>query len=52
MRQRVKVDPNYAHVVARTRWSGDDGFANFYADIGDRAKGMTIERSDNTVQFK
>ena len=52
MHQRVLVNPNYAHVTVCTRWSGDDGFANFYADMGDRAKGMTIERSDNTKGYE
>lgn len=30
------------------RWSGDGGFENFYADMGDPPfKGATIERKDN-----
>ena len=52
MHQRVKVNPNYAHVTVCTRWSGDDGFTNFYADMGDRAKGMTIERVENSKGYE
>jgi hypothetical protein len=29
------------------RWSGRDGFPNFMADMGERAAGMTVERTDN-----
>lgn len=29
------------------RWSGDDGFRNFLADMGRRPSGLTLERCDN-----
>jgi hypothetical protein len=28
------------------RWLGPEGFANFYADMGDRPDGLTLERID------
>ena len=48
MHQRVKSDPYY--IGKRTicdRWSGEDGFKNFYEDMGDRPEGLTLERTDN-----
>ena len=47
MHQRVKVNPLYAHVSVCDRWSGENGFANFIADMGDRPDQFTIERRDN-----
>ena len=47
MHQRVKVNPLYAHVSVCDRWSGNDGFANFIADMGDRPNRFTIERREN-----
>lgn len=47
MHQRVLVNPLYKHRVICSRWSGEQGFENFYADMGDRPKGLTIERIDN-----
>ena len=47
MHQRVKVNPLYTDRIVCERWSGDDGFANFYADMGDRPEGLTIERINN-----
>ena len=29
------------------RWRGKNGFANFYADMGRKPKGMTLDRIDN-----
>lgn len=35
------------------RWRGDDGFANFYADMGDRPKDKdSIERIDNDGAYE
>jgi hypothetical protein len=28
-------------------WRGDEGFANFYADLGERPPGLTLDRIDN-----
>lgn len=47
MHQRVKANPAYSNVAICDRWSGDDGFENFYTDMGDRPRGQTIERIDN-----
>lgn len=44
MHQRVKTHPCYAGVSICERWAGEDGFANFYADMGDRPKNFTLER--------
>lgn len=29
------------------RWTGDEGFANFFADMGERPEGTTLDRRDN-----
>ena len=29
------------------RWRGKDGFTNFLADMGERPKGLTLDRIDN-----
>ena len=48
MHQRVKLDPYYVGKrEVCDRWSGEDGFKNFYADMGDRPESMTLERTDN-----
>ncbi len=47
MHQRVTTNPLYVNRIICPRWCGDDGFANFYADMGDRPPGMSIERIDN-----
>lgn len=51
MHQRVVVDPNYAHVVICDSWSGEKGFINFFADMGDRPEAHTIERNDNSKGY-
>ena len=33
------------------RWLGKNGFANFLADMGERPKGLTIERKDNNGDY-
>jgi hypothetical protein len=52
MHQRVKANPLYAHVNVCDRWSGDDGFANFIADMGDRPEQFSIERRDNSKGYE
>ena len=47
MHQRVIVDPRYANRPICDRWCGNDGFTNFYADMGDRPEGLTLERINN-----
>lgn len=49
--QRVKANPNYANVEVCARWSGEDGFSNFLADMGDRPEGYTIERNRNDLGY-
>lgn len=34
------------------RWLGDHGFENFLADMGERPKGMSIERIDNNGNYE
>ena len=38
-------------ITVYKRWQGKNGFANFYADMGDRPKGMTIERINNNGNY-
>ena len=52
MHQRIVVRLDYAHRPICDRWSGEDGFANFYADMGDRPDGLTIERIDNEKGYE
>lgn len=34
------------------RWKGKDGFSNFLADMGERPKGMTLDRIDNNGNYE
>ena len=53
MHQRVLADPHYiGKRFVCDRWSGEDGFANFYTDMGDRPKGMTLDRIDNQGHYE
>lgn len=51
------ADSNYVNYGARgiavcERWSGDSGFANFYADMGDPPfEGASLERKDNNGPY-
>ncbi len=47
MHNRVTMDPRYKNRPVCSRWSGPDGFQNFYDDMGDRPTGLTLERVDN-----
>lgn len=52
MHQRIVSRPDYAHRKICDRWSGLDGFENFYADMGDRPAGLTLERIDNNGNYE
>lgn len=52
MHQRVLVNPRYAGVTICDRWCGDDGFANFIVDMGDRPDVHSIERMDNHGNYE
>ena len=49
MHQRVKSDPHYKHISICNEWYN---FNNFYADMGDRPEGLTIERIDNLGNYE
>lgn len=51
MHQRVLVNPLYVRRPICTRWCGDKGFENFFADMGPRPHNLTIERIDNTKGY-
>lgn len=53
MHQRVLVNPDYiGKRFICDRWSGENGFINFYADMGDRPEGLTLDRIDNHGHYE
>lgn len=52
MHQRVASNPDYANRPVCERWSGEDGFENFFADMGPRPEGLTIERINNQLGYE
>ena len=52
MHQRVLVDTRYKNRTICSRWCGEKGFENFYKDMGDRPKGLTIERINNELGYE
>lgn len=52
MHQRAGIHPNYLHVSVCSRWSGSQGFENFFADMGPRPKDHTIERLDGSKDYE
>lgn len=51
MHQRVLVNPRYQNITICERWSGEEGFINFFKDMGDRPTGLTIERVNNNLGY-
>ena len=51
MHQRVVSDDRYKDRPICKRWCGENGFANFYKDMGDRPEGFTIERLNNYLGY-
>ena len=49
MRQRIICDPHYMNVNICPEW---DNFNVFYKDMGDRPKGLTIERINNLGDYE
>ena len=49
---QMACDPYYANRTICDRWCGEDGFANFYADMGDRPEGLTLDRIDNKGNYE
>ncbi len=44
MHQRVKNHPCYVDVDIDESWCGEEGFSQFFADMGHRPEGLTLER--------
>ena len=53
MHQRCESHPNYAGIrFICDRWCGENGFANFYADMGPRPHGLTLDRINNSGHYE
>lgn len=52
MHNRVAMDDRYRDRQVCDRWTGEDGFEHFYADMGDRPEGLTIERINNDLGYE
>ncbi len=51
MIRRYKWRDGYKERGIYEGWIGEDGFNNFFADMGERPEGMTIERIDNNKGY-
>lgn len=58
MRQRCYYKKNNRYedyggrgITVTDRWLGDDGFANFLADMGERPAEMTLDRKENDLGY-
>lgn len=53
MHNRVAHDPYYiGKRLICDRWCGENGFQNFYEDMGDRPEGLTLERINNDGHYE
>lgn len=52
MHQRVLVNPNYTNISICDRWSGENGFKNFYDDMGERPAKHSIERINSLGNYE
>lgn len=51
MHQRCGIKENYLDIAVCEEWSGESGFQQFYADMGDRPVGMSIDRIDGSKGY-
>lgn len=52
MQNRVSCDPYYIDTHICPRWCGEDGFSNFFKDMGNRPKGLTLDRINNNGDYE
>ena len=52
MQNRVSCDPYYTNITICDRWCREDGFSNFFMDMGDRPIGLTLDRINNNLGYE
>ena len=54
MLRRCRSHPDYAGrgIAVCGHWQGEGGFRNFVADMGDRPKGLTLDRINNDGNYE
>ena len=54
LQKTFKYYDNYGGrgIVIANRWLGKDGFKNFLEDMGERPKGLTLERKNNDGNYE
>ena len=45
-------EPHYENIEVCERWSGKDGFLNFYEDMGERPEGTSIDRINGEGNYE